>query len=73
MGECILKFDKNCGGKTVVVDDYFGRRINHSDNPTCKVDGYILSARHYLNAGEEFTIDYKTINVRTCDSWNKTN
>lgn len=73
MGECILKFDKNCGGKTVAMDDYFGRYINHSDNPTCKVDGYMLSARRHLKAGEEFTIDYRTINVPTCNSWNETN
>ena len=69
-GECVLKFDKNCGGKVVATDDYFGRYLNHSNNPTCKVDGYILSACRLLNVGDEFTINYTTINVHACDSWN---
>lgn len=68
-GHCVLRLDKNCGAKVTPADDYFGRYINHSDDPTCSAEGYVLTAQRDMFPGEEITIDYATINVPVCESW----
>ena len=70
-GECVMKFDKNCGGSVTALDDYFGRFINHSDDPSCKADGYVLKAQRNIRSGDEITLNYTTIRVPVCESWNR--
>ena len=52
------------------LDDYFGRFINHRDDPSCTADGYVLTARRDIRYGDEITLNYTAIRVPVCESWN---
>lgn len=68
-GECVLHFDKNCGGSVMALDDFYGRYMNHSGHPTCCADGYRLLALRDICTGDEITIDYASISVPVHDNW----
>ena len=45
-------------GENKNVEDQMGMYINHSCNPSCRIDGISVVAMRNIKAGEEITFDY---------------
>lgn len=62
-GDQVCKLDVHYGSRVPAFDDYYGRFINHSCMPSCKLYGYCLHAQCDLQPGDEITLDYTTMNI----------